>query len=63
MTREDQNSGTFNKGLESGLGFFEEFGVDRADAFVQQQYLGVDAGDHAHRQSHPHAGGVRAKGH
>jgi len=35
----------------------------QADALIEQQDLGVDAGDHAHRQPDPHPGGVGAQRH
>ena len=58
---EHQDSGSLNQSLQPGLGLFEEFRVDRADALVEQQYLRVDTGDHAHRQADPHTGSAEVK--
>jgi hypothetical protein len=63
MACEDQDSGALDQALQPGLGLLQKIGVHGADAFVEQQDLGVDAGDHAHRQPDPHAGGVRAQRH
>ena len=63
MACEHQDSGAFDQLLQPRLRLLEEVRVDGADALVEQQDLGVDAGDHAHRQSHPHTGGVGPQRH
>ena len=60
---EHQDAGALDEALQPRLRLLQEVGVDRADALVEQQDLRVDAGHHAHRQPHPHAGGVRAQRH
>ncbi len=63
MACEHQDSGSLDQTLQPRLRLLEEVGVDRADALVEQQDLRVDAGDHAHRQPHPHTGRVGAQRH
>ncbi|CKS95299.1 Uncharacterised protein [Mycobacterium tuberculosis] len=63
MACENQDPGTFDQILQPGLGLPQEVGVHGADAFVEQQDLWVDAGDHAHRQADSHPGGIGAQRH
>ena len=63
MAGEHQNSGALDETLQPRLSLLQEVRVDCADSLVQKQDLGIDAGDHPHRQPHPHAGGVGAQGH
>ncbi len=63
MACEHQDSGPLDQALQPRLRLLQEVGIDGADAFVEQQDLGVDTGDHAHRQPHPHTGGVGPQRH
>src|SRR5271155_656726 len=63
MAGEHQDSRALDQALQPGLSLLEEVCVDGADPLVEKQDLRVDAGDHAHRQPHPHTGGVGPQRH
>jgi len=60
---EDQDPGPLDQCGEPVAGLLQERRVHRADTFVEQQDLGVDAGHHAQREPDPHPGGVGAQRH
>lgn len=63
MRGEHEDAGARDELLEAGAGFGHEGGVDGANAFVEEEDFGFDAGDHAEGEADAHAGGVGAKRH